>query len=150
MTEKREEREITLVVFVESQLHSAAELTAMLGGLAPDESWERGTPFRFGTREKLRDTSSWLVLERATGNAHCSDAAARLVARLRHIIPSFQALPAGVEVSFRILVNEDNDVFGLGLDREHVKFVEEIRADIDISVVVSMPMERAPTAQDSS
>lgn len=104
-------------------------------GLDPDEFWDIGMAFRAGKKEKIRDSSSWAVVERAVGNEECSAAADRLLGRLQALIPQFQALPSGVEVSLRILVNEDNDVFGLGLDRAHVQFAAAIRADIDISIV---------------
>jgi len=135
MTQKSEEREIKLVVFVDSKIHRSAELAAMLG-VSPDESWEIGASFKFGSRQKLRDSSSWAVVERALGNEDCSAAADRLVARLQSLVPRFQGLPPGVGVSLRILVTENNGVFGLGLDRSHVQFAAAIGADIDVSVVV--------------
>jgi hypothetical protein len=46
-----------------------------------------------------------------------------------------------VEVSLRILVDEVDDVFGLGLDRPHVKFAAAIGADIDVSVRVSRSID---------
>jgi hypothetical protein len=140
MTQDQEEPVIRLVVFVQSKNHSSAELSAMLG-VAPDESWEIGTPFQLGARKKLRETSSWAVVERAVGNEYCSTAADRLVARLQAFVPQFQALPAGVEVSLRILVDEVNGVFGLGLDGPHVKFVAALGADIDVSVAVRMSID---------
>lgn len=124
-----------MVVFVDSRTQSVTELTAMLG-LPPDESWEIGTPFRFGGTQKLRDTSSWAIVEWVGQDEDCFSAAERLVTRLRPLIPRFQALPSGVKVSLRILVDEDNGVFGLGLDRPHVQFAAAIGADIDVSVFV--------------
>lgn len=140
MTGERQGRSIKLVVFVDSKTHSAAELTAMLG-LVPDESWEIGTPFKLGHGRRLRDTSSWAVVERAVGSEYCCSAADRLVARLQNLVPQFQALPVGVEVTLRILVDEEYGVFGLGLDRPHVKFAAAIGADIDVSVAVRMSIE---------
>lgn len=127
-------------MFVDSKTHSAAELTAMIG-LVPDESWDVGVPYKLGRGTKQRDTSSWAVVERVLGDEHCSTAADRLVARLQALVPQFQALPAGVEVSLRILVDEEHGVFGLGLDRPHVKFAAAIGADIDVSVAVRMSIE---------
>ena len=126
---------VRLLVFVESRSHSVVELAAMCG-LPPDQSWEIGTPFRFGSRQKIRETSSWAVVERVGADEACFDAADRLVTRLQSLIPQFQSLPAGVEVSLRILVDEDNGVFGVGLDRPHVRFAAAIGADIDVSVFV--------------
>jgi len=140
VTQEQEERVIKLVVIVKSKTHSTAELTAMLG-LVPDESWEIGTPFQFGRGTKLRDTSSWAVVERTVGNENCYPAADRLVARLQAFVPQFQGLPPGVGVSMKIVVNEDINVFGLGLDRPHVKFAGAIGADIDVSVGVRMSIE---------
>jgi hypothetical protein len=137
---RTEERVIKLVVFVDSETHSAAELSAMLG-VVPDESWEIGAPFRFGTREFLHDTSSWAVVERAVGDEDYRAPADRLIARLQAFVPQFQALPVGVEVSLRILVDEISGVFRFGLDRPHVKFAEAIGADIDVSVAVYMSVE---------
>jgi hypothetical protein len=141
MSREAEERIVKLVVIVRSKTHSTADLTAMLC-LVPDESWEIGTPFQFGRGTKLRDTSSWAVEERAVGNEDCYTAADRLVARLHAFVPQFQALPAEVKVSLRILVNENNNVFGLSLDRPHVKFAGEIGATIDVSVRVQMSIEQ--------
>jgi hypothetical protein len=138
MTQEQEEPVTKLIVFVCSKTHSAAELTAMLG-LVPEESWEIGTPI--GRSKRPRDASSWAIVERAVGDEYCSTAADRLVARLEAFVPRFQALPAGVEVSLRILVDEVDDVFGLGLDRPHVKFAAAIGADIDVSVRVSRSID---------
>lgn len=140
MTQEHRGRSTRLVVFVDSKTHSAAELATMLG-VASDESWDIGTPFKVGRGTKLRDTSSWAVVERAVGNEHCTTAADRLVARLQAFVPRFQALPAGVEVTLRILVDEEHGVFGLGLDKPHVKFAAAIGADIDVSVAVRMSIE---------
>lgn len=128
------------MVFVDSKTHSTAELSTMLG-LVPDESWEIGAPFQFGSREFLHDTSSWAVVERVVGDEDFRTAADRLIARLQAFVPQFQALPVGVEVSLRILVDEISGVFGFGLDRPHVKFAEAIGADIDVSVAVYMSVE---------
>jgi hypothetical protein len=143
MTPQSEAREIKLVVCVRSKMHSSAELTAMLG-VSPDESWEIGTPFKFGSRRKLRDSSWWAVVERALGHEDCSVAADRLVVRLRSLVPRFQGLPPGVDVSLRVLVTDNNSVLGLGLDRSHVQFAADIGADIDVSVVVYGPEPKEP------
>jgi hypothetical protein len=76
------------------------------------------------------------------GAEDCYTAADRLVARLRAFVPQFRALPDGVEVSLRILVDETQDVFGLGLDRAHVKFARAIGADIDVSVAIRRSIEQ--------
>ena len=95
---EQQERVSKLVVFVDSKTHSTAKITAMLG-LIPDESWEIGAPFQFGSRELHHDTSSWAIVERVVGDEYYSTAADRLVARLQAFVPQFQALPA--EVRFR-------------------------------------------------
>lgn len=130
------ERQIRLVVLVESKAHTSAQLAEMLG-VPPDESWEVGSPLKIGTRQKVRESSSWAIVERAVGDEDCISAADRLVNRLQSLVPNFQALPPGVEVSLRILVDEDNGVFGVGLNRAQVQFAAAIGADIDVSVVVS-------------
>lgn len=139
-SQERDERSIRLVVVVGSKVHGAAELTQMLG-CVPDESWDVGAPFELGLGTKLRDTSAWVVEERTLEDEHCSAAADRLVARLQAIVPKFQALPTGVEVSLRILVDEEDGVFGLGLDKPHVAFAAAIGADLDVSVAVRMSIE---------
>lgn len=140
MTQRQQERVIKIMVLVESKAHSAAELAGMLG-LAPDESWEIGTPFQLGSRQKPRDTSSWAVVERAVRDEDCGVAAERLVARLQGFVPQFQALPAEVNVWLTILVDETTGVFGLGLDTHHVKFAAAIGAYLNISIAVYMSIE---------
>lgn len=136
----QQERVGKLVVFMDSKTHGVAELTAMIG-LLPDESWEIGAPFKLGRREFLYETSSWAVVESIVGDEDCSEAAERLIARLQAFVPQFQALPAGVEVSLRIFLNEDNTVFKFSLGRPHVKFAAAIGADIYVSVSVHMSIE---------
>lgn len=58
--------------------------------------------------------------------------------RLQALVPRFQGLPEGVEVSLRILVDDTVGVFGLGLDKSHVQFLASIGADLDVSVAVAL------------
>lgn len=131
-------REIKICVFVDSDKHSSAELTSMLG-LKPDEAWDLGSPFTFraGGKPKPHAFSRWAAVERAKGNDDWDAATDRLFSRLQPLEAKFQGLPPEAHVSFTLFVTEDNDVFGLGLDKRHVRFIAAIGASIEQSFVVS-------------
>ena len=129
-------KRIFVFVAVQSQEHSSAELTSLLG-LAPDEAWDRGAPFVVGRTQRVHDSSRWAVEERAEGLEHWDEVVERLLGRLLPIEARFRALPPNVTVAFSGCVTEDNAVFGLGLEKHHVRFLAAIGAEIGLSIVVS-------------
>jgi len=135
MSDRSTERKFEVYVVADSEIHTRAELAAMLP-MAPDEAWEKGESFTSGGRERYRKFSRWAVIQRDGDIEDWRATVERLISRLRPIEAAFRKLPPGVYVGMMMFVTEDNGVFGFGLDRRQVEFIASIGAELDMSFVV--------------
>ena len=127
---------ITVGVSVVSYDRMCQDIIALLGGMVPDEGWNKGDPYSRRGQDKIYKFSRWTVVERGADLVEGEQLVNRLIARLTPLQSLFRALPPEMNVSFQVSLTEDSDVFSFGLDRDQVEFIASIRAEVDMSFVI--------------
>ncbi len=131
-------RDIHISIVADSELHSFDQLREHIG-LDADSSWNMGDsrgPAAAGLKHRF---SRWSIDDHARDSIELDAALDRLFARIDKVEHRLRSLPDSVRRALVFMVTESNSVFGFGVAQGHVRRAAAIGAEIDMSVVVSMP-----------
>ena len=132
------EPKVRIYLVVNHEAVTSGELARILG-LAPDESWDKGSPFYRGDKERHRRYNRWSVVELIDDLTEMQGAVDRLASRVNPIRKNFACLPLGSRIGFTLELTTEQLVFGIALTREQIRFWASIGADVDMSIVVLTP-----------
>jgi hypothetical protein len=136
MTNLHHAVEIVAYLAIESQEITVEGLVRLLG-TEGDESWDLGSSYILGERERVHGFSRLAFKECASGDDEHDSVLARLLSKAMRFEDRFIRLPDGIRVVLSVYRTGDDSVFGIGLSRLQVNFLARIGAEIDFNCVVS-------------
>jgi len=129
--EIKNERMINVSICVDSALCLAADIAKIID-VPYDYYWNVGEK-RDKSRNYLNNFSRWGIECNANSVEGVDIALDELFDRISNIVYSVSRLPLDCRISVNFSIDENNSVFGFGIDKRHVRLAAAIGAEIDMS-----------------